>query len=61
MSDASPTPCRAWTLAGSHDNWLVALPHGLWAFVAGLMFGFIREKTDSIVPSAILHGVLNSL
>ena len=34
-------------------------PWGLWTFFAGLLFGFIREKTDSIAAPTILHGMLN--
>ncbi|MCD1295875.1 hypothetical protein CUJ83_12800 [Methanocella sp. CWC-04] len=34
---------------------------GLWTFFAGLIFGFIREKTGNITAPAILHGLLNFL
>jgi membrane protease YdiL (CAAX protease family) len=30
---------------------------GLWTFFAGLVGGFVREKTGSIVASTILHGL----
>ena len=46
------------TLHGTFD---LAWPHGLWTFGAGLLFGFVREKTGGIVASALLHGVLNVL
>jgi len=29
---------------------------GFWTFFAGLVFGFIREKTGSVVAPAIIHG-----
>jgi len=29
---------------------------GFWTFFAGLVFGFIREKTSSVVAPAIIHG-----
>jgi len=29
----------------------------VWTFAGGLMFGFVREKTGSIVAGAILHGI----
>jgi membrane protease YdiL (CAAX protease family) len=32
---------------------------GLWTFFLGLILGFIREKTGSVVGPAILHGVIN--
>jgi len=34
-------------------------PHGFWAFFLGLILGFIREKSGSVVAPAILHGVVN--
>ncbi len=30
---------------------------GFWTFFSGLVFGFVREKTGSIVTSTILHGL----
>ena len=30
---------------------------GFWTFFVGLVFGFIREKTGSVVAPAILHGL----
>ena len=32
---------------------------GLWTFFLGLILGFIREKTESVLVPAILHGVIN--
>lgn len=37
-------------------------PHGgiwwsMWIFPVGLIFGLIREKTGSIIPSALAHGL----
>jgi membrane protease YdiL (CAAX protease family) len=46
------------TLHGRLD---LAWAHGLWTFGAGLLFGFVREKTGGIVAPALLHGVLNVL
>jgi len=34
-------------------------PHGFWTFFLGLILGFIREKSGSVVAPAILHGVVN--
>jgi hypothetical protein len=31
----------------------------LWTSFAGLALGFLREKTGSVVPSSILHSVIN--
>lgn len=33
--------------------------HGLWTVFAGFLFGYLREKTGSLVAPSILHGVLN--
>jgi membrane protease YdiL (CAAX protease family) len=33
--------------------------HGFWTFFLGLILGFIREKTGSVVAPAILHNVVN--
>ena len=33
--------------------------HGLWTTFAGLLFGYLREKTASLVAPTLLHGVLN--
>lgn len=32
---------------------------GLWTFFLGLILGFIRERTGSVLGPAILHGVIN--
>ena len=42
-----------------HGTYDLAWPHGLWTFGAGLLFGFVREKTGGIIVPALLHGVLN--
>ena len=34
-------------------------PHVLWTVFAGLIFGLVREKSESIIAPAILHGILN--
>jgi membrane protease YdiL (CAAX protease family) len=31
---------------------------GLWTFVLGLVFGYLREKSGSFVASAIVHGTI---
>jgi membrane protease YdiL (CAAX protease family) len=36
-----------------------AWPHVLWTIAAGLLFGFVREKSESIIAPAILHGIMN--
>ncbi|NJC95399.1 MAG: CPBP family intramembrane metalloprotease [Anaerolineae bacterium] len=46
------------TIAG---NWQLEPWWGLWTFVAGLVHGFIREKTGSIVAPTILHGLPQAL
>jgi membrane protease YdiL (CAAX protease family) len=33
--------------------------HGFWTFFLGLILGFIREKSGSVVAPAVLHGVVN--
>jgi len=33
-------------------------PWALWTAAMGLVFGFLREKTGSVVSSAFLHGVI---
>lgn len=38
-------------------NWQLAPWWGLWTFFAGLVNGFVREKTGSIVAPTILHGL----
>jgi membrane protease YdiL (CAAX protease family) len=38
-------------------NWHLTPWWGLWTFFAGLVLGFVREKTGSIVAPTILHGL----
>jgi len=38
-------------------NWQLTPWWGLWTFFAGLVNGFVREKTGSIVAPTILHGL----
>lgn len=38
-------------------NWQLTWWWGFWTFVGGLVFGFVREKTGSIVASTLLHGL----
>jgi uncharacterized protein len=38
-------------------NWHTEPWWGFWTFFAGLVLGFVREKTGSIVASTILHGL----
>ena len=33
--------------------------HVLWTMFAGLIFGFVREKSESIIAPSILHGIMN--
>jgi hypothetical protein len=35
----------------------VTLAWSLWTFFGGLVFGFVREKTGSILAPALLHGL----
>ncbi|MCX7783284.1 MAG: CPBP family intramembrane metalloprotease [Meiothermus sp.] len=44
----------AFLLWGTHS---LTWPWGLWTFFAGLVLGFVREKTGSMVAPAILHGL----
>jgi membrane protease YdiL (CAAX protease family) len=32
---------------------------GLWTFFLGLILGFVREKSGSVLAPAILHGLIN--
>jgi membrane protease YdiL (CAAX protease family) len=34
-------------------------PHVLWTMFAGLIFGFVREKSEGIIAPVILHGIMN--
>ena len=38
-------------------HWQLALWWGVWNIAAGLVLGIVREKTGSIIASAILHGL----
>jgi len=38
-------------------NTQVTLAWGFWTVFSGLVFGFVREKSGSILPSALLHGL----
>ena len=40
-----------------NGNWQLEPWWGLWTFFGGLVNGFVREKTGSIVAPAILHGL----
>ncbi len=33
--------------------------HVLWTMFAGLIFGFVREKSESVIAPALLHGIMN--
>jgi membrane protease YdiL (CAAX protease family) len=38
-------------------NYEVTLAWGFWTFFSGLVFSYVREKSGSILPSALLHGL----
>ena len=45
-----------------HLGWSTEIakwPHVLWTLFAGLIFGFVREKSESIIAPTILHGIMN--
>ena len=42
-------------------NWHLEWWWGLWTFFAGMVNGYVREKTGSIVASTILHGLPQGL
>ena len=42
-------------LVGAH--WQLEWSWGFWTFFGGLVLGFVREKTGSIVAPTILHGL----
>ncbi len=45
-----------------HLSWNSCIPewpHVLWTMFAGLFLGFVREKSESIIAPAILHGIMN--
>ena len=37
--------------------WRLSWGWGFWTFFSGLVFGFTREKTGSIVAPVLLHGL----
>lgn len=39
------------------QHWYLTPWWGVWTFVSGFVFAFVREKTGSIVAPAILHGL----
>jgi len=41
----------------SLGEYVLRLPWVFWTFFSGLVFGFIREKTGSIVAPAVVHGM----
>jgi hypothetical protein len=42
-------------------DWQPEWGWGLWTFFSGLVLGFVREKTGSIVAPAILHGLPDAI
>jgi membrane protease YdiL (CAAX protease family) len=45
-----------------HLGWksgMLEWPHVLWTMFAGLIFGFVREKSESVIAPALLHGIMN--
>lgn len=38
-------------------HWNLAWGWGFWTFFSGLIFGFVREKTGSLVAPTLLHGL----
>jgi hypothetical protein len=38
-------------------DWHPAWWWGVWTFFSGLVFGFVREKTDSIFVPTLFHGL----
>lgn len=45
-----------------HLGWkldMLEWPHVLWTMFAGLCFGFVREKSESVIAPAVLHGIMN--
>ncbi len=43
------------SLITGETNWTWAW--GFWTFFGGLVFGFVREKTESVFAPALLHGL----
>jgi hypothetical protein len=39
------------------DSTGLTWPWGVWTFFGGLVYGFVREKTGSILAPALLHGM----
>ncbi|MBN1179732.1 MAG: CPBP family intramembrane metalloprotease, partial [Anaerolineae bacterium] len=33
--------------------------HGMWTFFAGVVFGYVRERSGGIAAASILHSVTN--
>ena len=44
-----------------NGHWQLQPWWGFWTFFSGLVLGFVREKTGSIVASTILHGLPQAL
>ena len=46
-----------WHLGWGTDtlNW----SHVLWTMFAGLLFGIVREKSESVIAPTVLHGMMN--
>ena len=45
-----------------HFDWQLSMlkwPQVLWTMFGGVVFGFVREKSESVIAPAILHGLLN--
>lgn len=42
-------------------SWELAWWWGFWTFFGGLVLGFVREKTGSIIAPALLHGLPQAL
>ncbi|PKO04514.1 MAG: hypothetical protein CVU41_16815 [Chloroflexi bacterium HGW-Chloroflexi-3] len=45
-----------------HLGWrpdMLEWPHVLWTMFAGLSIGFVREKSESVIAPALLHGIMN--
>ena len=45
-----------------HWGWnpeTLAWPHVLWTMLAGVIFGIMREKSESVIAPAIFHCIMN--
>jgi membrane protease YdiL (CAAX protease family) len=45
-----------------HLGWIpgtLEWPHVMWTIFAGLIFGFVREKSEGVIAPALLHGIMN--